>query len=75
MEEKIEITETEDVEENQSGLSVNLTQQQQKFVENIVYHDMSQTEAARRAGYNHPAVQANRNICLLYTSPSPRDRG
>jgi len=62
MEEKIEITEIEDVEENKSGLSVNLTQQQQKFIENIVYHDMSQTEAARRAGYNHPAVQANRNM-------------
>ena len=62
MEEKIEITEIEDVEENKSGLSINLTQQQQKFIENIVYHDMSQTEAARRAGYNHPAVQANRNM-------------
>ena len=62
MEEKIEIIEMEDVEENESGLSVNLTQQQQRFVENIVYHDMSQTEAARKAGYNHPAVQANRNM-------------
>jgi len=62
MEEKIEIIDMEDVEENESGLSVNLTQQQQRFVENIVYHDMSQTEAARKAGYNHPAVQANRNM-------------
>ena len=61
-EERIEIIETEDVEENPSGLSVSLTQQQQRFVENIVYHDMSQTEAARKAGYNHPAVQANRNM-------------
>jgi hypothetical protein len=61
-EEKIEITETEEVSQNESGLSVNLTQQQQKFVENIVYQDMSQTEAARKAGYNYPAVQANRNM-------------
>ena len=57
-EEKIEITEVEEVEQNQLGLSVNLTQQQQKFVENVVYHDMSQTEAARKAGYSNPAVQA-----------------
>ena len=61
-EEKIEITEVEEVEENQLGLSVNLTQQQQKFVENVVYHDMSQTEAARKAGYSNPAVQAHRNM-------------
>ena len=61
-EEKIEITEVEEVEQNQLGLSVNLTQQQQKFVENVVYHDMSQTEAARKAGYSNPAVQAHRNM-------------
>jgi len=61
-EEKIEITEVEEVEENQLGLSVNLTQQQQKFVENVVYQDMSQTEAARKAGYSNPAVQAHRNM-------------
>ena len=63
MEDKeVEITEVEEVNKTESGLSVSLTQQQQKFVENIVYHDMSQTEAARKAGYNHPAVQANRNM-------------
>ena len=62
MEEKIEIIEMEDVEENTSGLSVSLTQQQQKFVENVVYHDMSQTEAARKAGYSNPGVQAHRNM-------------
>tara|TARA_R100000742_G_C4222292_1_gene45753 strand:+ start:70 stop:585 length:516 start_codon:yes stop_codon:yes gene_type:complete len=61
-EKKIEITEVEEVEENQLGLSVNLTQQQQKFVENVVYQDMSQTEAARKAGYSNPAVQAHRNM-------------
>lgn len=61
-EEKIEITEVEEVEQNQLGLSVNLTQQQQKFVENVVYQDMSQTEAARKAGYSNPAVQAHRNM-------------
>jgi len=61
-EKKIEITEVEEVEENQLGLSVNLTQQQQKFVENVVYQDMSQTEAARKAGYSNPAVQGHRNM-------------
>ena len=63
MEEKettvIKITETEEVG---SDLSVNLTQPQRKFVDNIVYQDMSQTEAARQAGYSHPAIQANRNM-------------
>ena len=61
-EKKIKITEVEDVEENQLGLTVNLTQQQQKFVENVVYHDMSQTEAARKAGYSNPTVQGHRNM-------------
>ena len=35
-----------------------LTPQQQKFLDNYVHGDMTQTEAARKAGYAHPNVRA-----------------
>ena len=35
-----------------------LKPQQQKFLDNYLHKDMTQTAAARTAGYNHPTVQA-----------------
>ena len=35
-----------------------LTPPQQKFLDNYVHGDMTQTEAARKAGYAHPNVRA-----------------
>jgi len=55
-------------EPNPNGLK--LKPQQQKFLDNFLHRDMTQTAAARAAGYNHPNVQA---VQLLKT-PHVRER-
>lgn len=37
-----------------------ITPQQQRFLDNYLHKDMTQTAAAREAGYKHPGVQAVR---------------
>ena len=55
-------------EKNPNGPS--LKPQQQTFLNNFLHKDMTQTAAARAAGYNHPNVQA---VQLLNT-PHVRER-
>jgi hypothetical protein len=43
-------------EPNPNG--IRLKPQQQKFLDNYLHKDMTQTAAARASGYNHPTVQA-----------------
>ena len=38
--------------------NIPLTKKQQKFVQLYVYHDLTNTECAHRAGYSHPAQVA-----------------
>ena len=47
-----------------------LTPQQQKFLDNYVHGDMTQTAAARKAGYAHPNVRA----VQLLNNPVVRER-
>lgn len=47
-----------------------LTPQQQKFLDNYVHGDMTQTAAARAAGYAHPNVRA----VQLLNNPVVRER-
>ena len=46
-----------------------LKPQQQKFLDNYLHKDMTQTAAARTAGYNHPTVQAVQLLNKQGTSP------
>lgn len=41
---------------------VKLSQKQEKFVEYFVYHDLTNTECARRAGYQFPSEVATRML-------------
>ena len=47
-----------------------LTPQQQKFLDNYFHRDMTQTAAARAAGYKHPNVDAHR----LLNTPKIQER-
>jgi len=46
-------------EQRQKGLK-RLTQKQQAFLDNFMHKDMTQTNAARQAGYSNPSVDAVR---------------
>ena len=46
-------------EQRQKGLK-RLTQKQQSFLDNFMHKDMTQTNAARQAGYSNPSVDAVR---------------
>ena len=49
----------------------------EKMLESVIARLMNESEtASTRQLANHPAVQSvvERDLCLLYTSPSPRDR-
>ena len=72
------------------GVPAKLTERQIKFAELLVYNEgrMSPAECAKEAGYTTRPRQAASELrnpkysplvvrytgCLLYTSPSPRDR-
>ena len=47
------------LEQRQKGLK-RLTQKQQAFLDNFMHKDMTQTNAARQAGYSNPSVDAVR---------------
>jgi phage terminase small subunit len=55
-------------EPNPNG--IRLKPQQQKFLDNYLHKDMTQTAAARASGYNHPTVQA----VQLLNNPVVRER-
>jgi len=46
-------------EQREKGLK-RLTQRQQDFLDNFIHKDMTQTNAARQAGYSNPSVDAVR---------------
>ena len=46
-------------EQRSKGLK-RLTQKQQAFLDNFMHKDMTQTNAARQAGYSNPSVDAVR---------------
>ena len=56
-------------EQRDKGLK-RLTQRQQDFLDNFIHKDMTQTNAARQAGYSNPSVDAVR----LLRNPVVQDR-
>ena len=55
----VQVAQTLTKEQTKAGWK-RLTEKQQKFLDNFMYKDMTQTASARDAGYSNPTVDAVR---------------